>query len=246
MDMSTQTDMDPPPLPQRTSTVNNGNSSPRMSEIPENKSTDDAVKTAETINLPEITVMGNSDGTPTEKSVETPVEKPAEKPVEKRLGVHTDGHDSADEADDADNMEEPVIQQIHHASTPQIITRARLVTVVKPTPPKLPPRNPIRDRKTPLSINSNPSNEYITQDQATGTSSFSSSGRPSPSSLPDRSSIRSRDSMSSDDGLEAVAERFKPREEPTVKKPVDTSQEKNDEFHLVPESPTKHVPGGFN
>ncbi|KAF2801720.1 DUF500-domain-containing protein [Mytilinidion resinicola] len=244
MDMSTQTEMDPPSLPQRTKSVNTGNNSPRMTEIPENKSTDDATKTAETPSLAAVTAAETSEDTHTEKTVE----KSTVESTENALKKHTDGHESPDEGDDFDNLEEPVIHQIHHASTPQVITRARVVQVVKPIPPKLPPRNPVRDRKSALSINPGSPNEHSTNDQATGTSSFSSSGRPSPSSLHDRSSVRSQDSISSaDDGLEAVAERFKPHDEPSIEKGVTPGEEKKDNFHSLPESPAaNHVPGGFN
>ncbi|KAF2496938.1 DUF500-domain-containing protein [Lophium mytilinum] len=241
MDMSTQTEMDPPALPQRTKSVNTGNNSPRMTEIPENKSTDEGARITETPSLSVVPADGTPEGTNAEKTLENPTD------TENSLKIHTDGHESADEADDFDNLEEPVIHQIHHASTPQVITRARVVQVAKPIPPRLPPRNPVRDRKSALSINPESPNEHSTNDQATGTSSFSSSGRPSPSSLHDRTSFRSSDSISSADGLEAVAERFKPKDEPSIEKAVTPGEEKKDGFHSVPESPsTNHVPGGFN
>jgi hypothetical protein len=58
------------------------------------------------------------------------------------------------DADDEDD-EEPIIHEFKQAASPQfitaspqVITKARLVTVVKPPPPALPPRNPIRKLQT--------------------------------------------------------------------------------------------------
>jgi hypothetical protein len=244
MDMSTQTEMDPPALPQRSGSTRSkrsmttGMDSPRMTEIPENKSIDEGVTPTEGLELPSSIVVH----TPPEDETATKelVEKPKETPIENQADSHKSPDEADDLGDDMETMEEPVIQQIHHAQTPQLITRARLVTVVKPTPPKLPPRNPIRERRDPLSVD-------LTHDQGTGTSSFSSSGRPSPSSLHDQSSIRSSDSISSTDGLEAVAERFKVKPEPSAEKEVAPAGDDKDGFHSEPDSPTKqHIPGGFS
>jgi len=217
--------------------MTNGMDSPRMTEIPENNSTDEAVKPTKTLELPSSIAVY----TPSENETATKeLVKPKETLVEKLVESHESPDEADDLGDDMEAMEEPVIQQIHHAQPPQVITRARLVTVVKPTPPKLPPRNPIRERRDPLSID-------LTHDQGTGTSSFSSSGRPSPSSLHDRSSVRSSDSISSTDGLEAVAERFKVKPEPSAEKAVAPAEDEKGELHSVPDSPTKrHIPGGFS
>ena len=206
-DMSTQTDFDSPTSHTPRSFETNGNA--KMSEIPENKSTDDITESIK------------------------------DKPFT-----------SEDVDDDVDTTEEPVVQTIHQATAPQFISRARLVTVVKPTPPKLPPRNPIRDRKKPLIINADTSNEYIGRDQATGTS-FSSSDRPSPSSLPgDHSSVRSQDSISSAEGLEGLSERFHLKIDTEANRIADkemaVKSEENDAYHSMPESPAKRIPGGFN
>ena len=207
-DMSTQTDFDSPTAQTSRSLETNGNA--KMSEIPENKSTDDITKN-----------IKDKPSTP------------------------------EDVDDDVDATEEPVVQTIHQATAPQFISRARLVTVVKPTPPKLPPRNPIRDRKKPLIINADTSNEYMGRDQATGTSSFSSSDRPSPSSLPgDYSPVRSQDSISSAEGLEGLSERFHLKIDTEANRIADkeiaVKSEENDGYHSMPESPAKRIPGGFN
>ena len=207
-DMSTQTDFDSPTAQTPRSLETNGNA--KMSEIPENKSTDDITESIK--------------------------DKPST---------------SEDVDDDIDATEEPVVQTIHQATAPQFISRARLVTVVKPTPPKLPPRNPIRDRKKPLIINADTSNEYMGRDQATSTSSFSSSDRPSPSSLPgDYSSVRSQGSISSAEGPEGLSERFHLKINTEANRITDKQMavkpEENDGYHSMPESPTNRIPGGFN
>ncbi|OCK85528.1 DUF500-domain-containing protein [Lepidopterella palustris CBS 459.81] len=214
MDMSTQTDFDAPAVQRlRSDTIG----SPKMSEIPENKSTDDSAKSTEAIPKPTTPEDGDEYG---------------------------------------DGAEEPVVQEIHQAAAPQFISRARLVTVTKPTPPKLPPRNPIRDRKKPLIINADASNSYVGKDQATGTSSLSSSDRLSPSSLPDHSSVRSQESISSDESLGGLSERFQPKPETQTngvtnevtegEKEKPSMKQEEDEFQSLPASPIKNVPGGFN
>ncbi|KAK8195807.1 hypothetical protein BKA81DRAFT_152830 [Phyllosticta paracitricarpa] len=65
--------------------------------------------------------------------------------------------DSDSDDDDFEDVEEPVVAEVQQATQPQAI-RARLVTVTKPAAPKLPPRNPIRNRKGPLVINADPEN----------------------------------------------------------------------------------------
>lgn len=62
---------------------------------------------------------------------------------------------STDPESDDEEEEEAVIHTIQQATTPQRAIHARLVSVKKQTPPALPPRNPIRDRKRPLIITGN-------------------------------------------------------------------------------------------
>ncbi|KAF2476032.1 DUF500-domain-containing protein [Lindgomyces ingoldianus] len=231
VDMSTQTDFDAPPpiqvppaLPPRTEQ----NSSPKMAEIPEDKSTDEA--------KPEVQERKDS-------------AKEDSRPSSARNSQAFDNINLDDDAEDEEEEEEeeeeePVVQEIHQATAPQVITRARLVTVAKPIPPKLPPRNPFRNR---LTVNSDIANESATRDIDAGTSPMVASG-PSPPSTPslkhDGSSTSSKDSISSIEGLEHVSKRLQPKfdsnDEPEEKK------EDKDEFHSVPDSPVKNIPGGFN
>ncbi|KAF2189211.1 DUF500-domain-containing protein [Zopfia rhizophila CBS 207.26] len=242
MDMGTQTDFDAPPpiqVPPQLPPRHEHNTNPtKMAEIPEHKSTDE-VKSEDTKEAePEATQ---------EVQPEAPNEVADEVTKEKR-------DDTKDEArrnfsreskffDDVDlDDEEPVVQEIQQAAAPQVITRARLVTVAKPIPPKLPPRNPHRNR---LNINSDVANAGATRDMAVGPSPMTATG-PSPPSTPslknDGSSASSQDSISSIEGLEHIQDSFQPKPERTeTKKP-----QKKDGFHSAPESPTKHVPGGFN
>lgn len=61
-----------------------------------------------------------------------------------------DGEDTAED-NDVVIIEEPVVHSFQKATTPQFISRARLVEVPKRIAPKLPPRNP--NRRGPLVIN---------------------------------------------------------------------------------------------
>ena len=86
--------------------------------------------------------------------------------------IITNGIDTPDEPD-----EEPVVHEVQRAaspqalSKPQVVSKARLVTVQKRAPPALPPRNPGRGaRKGPLVINAEASGSP-TRDTATATSS---------------------------------------------------------------------------
>lgn len=104
-------------------------------------------------------------------------------------------------------VEEPIVHQVRQAATPQAI-RARLVTVKKPTPPRIPPRNPIRNRKGPLIINAEPYNGAGSRDSMSPRSPPSSSEHPSVSTMDSASTVSSRDSFSSDDGIDAMNKRM--------------------------------------
>ena len=141
-------------------------------------------------------------------------------------------HSSAtghDEANDSEG-EEAVIQEIKQAAAPHFVSQARLVTVAKPSPPRLPPRNPIRGR---LNINSELANTSSTRDQAAGPSPFTpASPRSSLSVRGDASSATSQLSLSSGDDLEHVSEQFRPKLEPVVSQ---GNGEVSEEFHMAPE-----------
>ncbi|KAF1998601.1 DUF500-domain-containing protein [Amniculicola lignicola CBS 123094] len=223
-DMSTQTDLDalapppaprarplsaPPPLPPR--------QEPKMVEIPEGRSVDD-------------------DAIP-------PAKKDSAE-VESRPGTADSNAKVFDEVDmdddeDDDEYEEPIVEEVHQASAPHIINRARIVTVAKPIPPKLPARNPFRKQ---LNIDSDVANVNSTRDMGAGPSPMIATEL-SPPSTPslknDGSSASSKDSILSVDGLERVSEGLQPKPD------YDTFPRKEEEVHSRPESPMKPVPGGF-
>ncbi|KAF2112135.1 hypothetical protein BDV96DRAFT_498349 [Lophiotrema nucula] len=222
IDTSTQTDFDappsikvPPPLPPRQL----HNTSPKMEEIPEVISTDD---------------LAGEEKTP-EKGTDSAL------PAQNDHNRESKAFQDIDLDDDAD-FEEPVVHEVHQAAAPQVITRARVVQVAKPMPPKLPVRNPFR---TKLSVDSAMDNESSTRDASAGPSPMVATG-PSPPSTPslkhDGSSASSKDSITSIEGLEHVSNRFQPHPETTE------SEKKDDKdfFHSMPPSPTKEIPGSFN
>ncbi|OJD35790.1 uncharacterized protein BKCO1_1500034 [Diplodia corticola] len=139
-------------------------------------------------------------------------------------------------------VEEPVVQQLRQAATPQAI-RARLVTVKKPTPPRIPPRNPIRNRKGPLIINAEPQNDIHAHDSISPRSPPSSSEHPSVSTMDSASTISSRDSFTSDEGMDAMSKRISvmrtsdsdETEGKMEKKAL--SRSNSDEFHSMPGTP---------
>lgn len=78
---------------------------------------------------------------------------------------HDHGHDRDDEDEDEDDedeeaqiVEQPVMHSIQTIQpvSQQNISKARLVTVAKRLPPKLPPRNPNRGGRGPLVIGGSP------------------------------------------------------------------------------------------
>lgn len=207
-----------------------------MTEIPENKATDTALDTAK----------------PDASSPKTPTAQ--------RNGFVTppNAEEHLEEHDDEAEEEEPVVQEIHKAAvhkaaSPQVISRAgaRLVTVTKPTPPRLPPRNPIRDRKKPLFINADAAQDM--HDQGTSPmTSISSIERPSLS--PGRSSGRSQSeesvsSIEAGDQLEARVKRLSVRDESDLKviEPEDAvaganEKEDNDAFYSPSATPGASSP----
>ncbi|KKY24735.1 hypothetical protein UCDDS831_g02353 [Diplodia seriata] len=139
-------------------------------------------------------------------------------------------------------VEEPVVQQLRQAATPQAI-RARLVTVKKLNPPRIPPRNPIRNRKGPLIINAEPHNDIHAHDSMSPRSPPSSSEHPSVSTVDSASTISSRDSFTSDEGMDAMSKRISvmrtsdsdETEGKSGKKQL--SRNNSDDFHSVPATP---------
>ncbi|KAJ4292561.1 hypothetical protein N0V90_009224 [Kalmusia sp. IMI 367209] len=137
--------------------------------------------------------------------------------------------------DDEDD-EEPIIEEIHQAAAPQTITRARIVQVAKPLAPKLPPRNPDRNRS---SYQSNASTDELTRDASTDPSPVVGHSPPTTPSLKDGSSASS---LSSIEGPDNVSKGLQPH----ASHDTQVQKEDKEDFHSLPESPVKAVPGGFN
>ncbi|KAF2731570.1 DUF500-domain-containing protein [Polyplosphaeria fusca] len=227
VDMSTQTDFEAPPAihvpPPQLPPRNTHNTSPKMAEIPETKSTDDI-----------------------DQEIDDTISKTPEKRKDSANEHTTPTSSSRDsrafqdiDLDDDADFEEPVVVEVQQAAAPQVITRARVVQVAKPIPPKLPPRNPFR---TKLSIDSNVDGDIFMRDSSAGPSPMvaNPSSPSTPSLKHDGSSASSKDSISSTEGLEHVSNRFQSKPVPNE------SEKKTESFHSIPTTPTKEVPGAFN
>lgn len=222
VDMCTQTDFDtpspikvpqlPPPLPRR----NSRTPSPTLANIPESNPAEEP-QPREIEDKPELSEAVKEDT--------TKASQPANSASESK--------DFDDVNLEDDEEEEPVIETIHQAAAPQVLTRARVVQVAKIVPPKLPPRNPFRNQ---LSSPSNESSRRASHDASAEDLPTPHSPLGTPSLKADGSSASS---LSSIEGLEHVSARFQPKS-PT--KPKD----EHDDFHSLPESPIKTIPGGFN
>jgi len=221
VDTSTQTDLDAPPsikVPPQLPPRQEHNNSPKMTGIPEDKTIDEVKQELQDI-LEERKESTSHDSLPGSSHEETK------------------NFQDVDLDDDAD-YEEPIVHEVHQAAAPQVITRARVVTVAKPIAPKLPPRNPFRQK---LSVDID--NEASTRDASAGPSPMVGPSSPSTPSLKhDGSSASSKDSITSIDGLEHVSNKFQPRPETA------DSEKKDDKdyFHSIPPSPAKDIPGSFN
>lgn len=133
--------------------------------------------------------------------------------------------------DDQDE-EEPVIAEVHQATAPQAVTRARIVQVAKPIPPKLPPRNPFRTRSLQL----NTSNENLTRSTSAQNSPVRGQSPPTTPSLKEDDSSAS--SLSSVEGLDRTTKELHSHQSQEPKKA-------EDDFNPLPESPIKAIPGSF-
>jgi len=138
-----------------------------------------------------------SEDIPPERELTVKTPEPDPELNEERSPSNDPRHARMENVDlDDDHEEEAVVHEVQQAAAPQIIHKARMVTVTKPKAPLLPTRNPIRDRKKPLVINANNDN-----DKAVGPS-------PSPSPQSPQSS-RSFGSISSGEHVEAAQEAVK-------------------------------------
>ncbi|KAL1387208.1 hypothetical protein HDK64DRAFT_204319 [Phyllosticta capitalensis] len=175
---------------------------------------------------------------PTEQH-ETAAEKDAETATKKESAVQEEleASDSDDDDEFEDGLEEPIVAEVQQATQPQAI-RARLVTVTKPAAPKLPPRNPIRNRKGPLVINADPENSSFAHEaSASPRSPMSSSERPSASTIDSASSFSSRDSVSSVEAVSEHLDRTKLEDVETVRGSVNEDRSRYfDKFYPSPAS----------
>ena len=241
VDMGVQTDDLPPPptvkktppaLPPRQTQVRTP--TPPLADIPETR-------------IQEATPEKRDISEPEADKITPPTEKEDIKKSEAPESVGSPGNSMAfDEVDlddeDDEQEEEPVIHEVHQATAPQVITRARVVQVAKPIPPKLPTRSPFRNRNS------------ATSDASLETSRDASAGpspaveKHSPESMPSLMRGDSTSSLSSVEGdrLEQIGNKLKPKysNEPSLEQ--EKKEEKDDAFHSLPESPVKPVPGGFN
>jgi hypothetical protein len=221
MDMSTQTD-DLPPPPKKT---------PPM--------------------LPPRQNVARTPTPPLSENPETKIEE-ATPPAEKIEDKETDDSNAVDTAEDSkvfdevdledDGLEEePIIHEVHQAAAPQVITRARIIQVAKPTPPQRPVRNPFRNR---ISVASDISNEAL-PDTTTGSSLAVE--KQSPVSTPSLRHGDSTSSLSSIEGatFERITNKLQPKPSNELEPALEKKEEKVDAFHSLPESPLKSVPGSF-
>ena len=221
VDMSTQTDLEPPTppkmspqLPSRQSPTVVRTPSPQLADIPETPAQEATPRAAE----------------PGEEAVE-------ELNAAQLRRASTAFSDDADLDEDIQE-EEPVIHEIHQAAAPQFISRARVVQVAKPVAPTLPPRNPFRNRS---SVNSEASTEA---DVSIGTNGEKHTG----SSTPSLRHGYSTSSLSSveGEGLGHVSEKLQPKSPAALAKQEDEDRHEKDDGFVAPlESPVKTVPGGF-
>ncbi|KAF2751425.1 DUF500-domain-containing protein [Sporormia fimetaria CBS 119925] len=230
VDMETQTDAEPPSpvqdhapaLPPRPT----HNYSPTMTDIPEHQTTDSVQAVNEKATETTDDVRRNATSEPTQEST----------PEDNAPNSQKEGHDLAedgDDSDDTDDDEEPVIEEILQASAPHMVTRARIITVAKPTPPKLPARSPLRTRRSANSSISQPGAHGM--DEATGPLPGSPGTGP-PSLRRGGSSSSSQSSISSIEGYDHTS--GKVRDDPG-------SDLEREHFDSVPLSPTKAMPGEF-
>lgn len=209
MEAATQTDFDTP----ATSPVSSSQS--RMAEIPEG----------------DIAAIGEPRAPPALPPRPKPEPVMEEAPADEEHEADVED----EENEEVEVLEQPVVHSVRQISSPQVISKARVVTVQKRgPPPTLPPRNPIRDRKK--SGTDSIDNEDGTRDAGVSPLSETSS-HPAMSSSERMESERvdSNGSISSVEPMNAINDKFTevdlhgPQESP--------EQEKEDNFHSIPTTP---------
>jgi lipid-binding SYLF domain-containing protein len=239
MDMSTQTDDLPPPpqktppaLPPRQSVARTP--TPPMEEIPETKAveaTPQADKATAADKIVEAVPLAE------EASVKQ-TEDNSDKLKDTKAAEKSEPLNDEDSDDDDDILEEEpiIIHEVHQATAPQVVSRARVVQVAKPIPPQLPVRSPFRNRISTAS-------EVSIDAAHEPTVSPSVVDKPSPVSTP---SLRHGDSTSSLSSVEdATLERITNKLQPKSSNEAGQATKKEDTLHTVPASPMKTVPGSF-
>lgn len=248
VDMSTQTDLEappavkaPPPLPPRAS----HNASPSMGDIPEDKSTDEA--TAMPTFTPKIAEKEEGEEEKEEMKDSAGLEPEETSKSSPRISKSFDDID-IDLVDAVDDEEPIVVHEIQQASAPQVLNRARIITVAKPVAPKLPQRSPFRSR---LTVDSNLANES-NRDMATGmspslrTPSTPSLGKDEGSTTSSQNSILSVEVPEPVTTTTATLTHLPPKlAHEEEQKKVGDENDRRESFHSIPESPIKSVPGGF-
>lgn len=144
-DMSTQTDDGDTPGISRNHSRSSSSVFGHMRDVPENEALDAPLEKTETASTKEINGYSTPPQTP-------PLVAKMHEPIEERHDDDTHG-------------EEPVVQsvKVFQPAAAQVISRAKLVTVPKREPPKLPPRNP--NRSGPVLVSASPKPE-ATEDAA--------------------------------------------------------------------------------
>jgi len=246
IDMATQTDFDTPAT--SPGSLANSVRNFTMTEIPEGKS--EGISKRLSID----TRTKSSQETPQQPRPETPKPSNTElthgspeeviTPVNASTVMNGIHHDLKDPESDDEEDEAVVVHTVQQATTPQFISRARLVSVKKQPPPMLPPRNPIRDRKKPLIITGNNPHNEDTRDHATSPMSRDGSIASTHRSGVERS--LSSHSMSS---VELNDEKKK---DELVKVAMEEDRIENTELHITTNtlplrspSPEKSMPGQF-
>lgn len=182
-DSSTQTDFPDWPASGRSSVSNSrrsskGNTSAsrrssNMQGVPENHVLDTSPDRHE----PASASKSNGYTTPPR----TPPLDGTTKPEARQLSSQPDVKDADPEHDDDDVqiIERPVVQSVQsfQPATQQKASKARLVTVAKRAPPKLPPRNPNRAGKGPLVIDASPTGSTAEEMEGSPATSDRESGR---------------------------------------------------------------------
>lgn len=163
-DSSTQTDFPDAPYSGRSSISDSrrsskgsvtGRRSPPMNAVPEHEVLDTSPDRHEPVNVSKANGYTTPPRTP--EADETPKPATRHRNAEEESNGISHDHDD-DEHDDAEIVDQPVVHSIQsiQPATQQKISKARLVTVAKRAPPKLPPRNPNRSGKGPMVIDASP------------------------------------------------------------------------------------------